>query len=444
MISLPTTRRFAGTVYLPGPWKLHHRAAAIYDSVAETMQGGNMAQPTSLEGLRKCWQKQWRANVSWLVPAFFLATLAACEQQKTPPPPPVPEVIVATVAPQVTPLTSDIVAEIKAYREVELRPQVSGIVTKKYFQPGQRVKEGQLLFTIDTRNYDEAVTNAQANLAEAEANLARVRQDVERYKPLLPDNAIPRQTYDQTVAQERQFKAVVDARRSALASTKLQRSFADVRSPISGQIGLQQIEVGGLAAAGQTLLATVSTLDPVAAYFNIAEVDYLALVRRAGGDAESAHSKHTAEHPIQLLLADGSVYAHPGEFDFADRALNPATGTLALRAIFPNPESLLRPGMNVRVRVVYDVAEHAILVPQRSVTELLGKYFVTVVDAEDKVEQVAVTPGPRVGDLWVIQSGLKGGERVVTDGLQAVKPGMVVKPVAAPQSGNAVAPDPQP
>ncbi len=403
-----------------------------------------MARPASLRELRHDRQTQWRWKASRLAPLLLLAGLSGCEQQKALPPPPVPEVIVQTVAAQATPLASDIVAEIKAYREVELRPQVSGIVTKKYFQPGQRVKEGQLLFTIDTRNYDEAVTNAQANLAEAEANLARVRQDVERYKPLLPDNAIPRQTYDQTVAQERQFKAVVDARRSALASTKLQRSFADVRSPISGQIGLQQIEVGGLAAAGQTLLATVSTLDPVAAYFNIAEVDYLALVKRAGGDAESAHAKHNAEHPIQLLLADGSVYAHPGEFDFADRALNPATGTLALRAIFPNPESLLRPGMNVRVRVVYDVAEHAILVPQRSVTELLGKYFVTVVDAEDKVEQVAVTPGPRVGDLWVIQSGLNGGERVVTDGLQSIKPGMVVKPVSAQRTSDPIVPDSKP
>ncbi len=402
-----------------------------------------MAGATSRRRFSNYRDAPWRVHLSWLTPLLLLATLTGCDQKKALPPAPVPEVLVVTVAPQATPLSSDIVAEIKAYREVELRPQVSGIVTKKYFQPGQRVKEGELLFTIDTRNYDEAVVNAQANLAEAEANLARVRQDVERYKPLLPDNAIPRQTYDQTVAQERQFKAVVDARRSALASTKLQRSHADVRSPISGQIGLQQMEVGGLATAGQTLLATVSTLDPVVAYFNIAEVDYLALVKRAGGIADAAHSQHTPERPIELLLADGSIYAHPGKFDFADRALNPATGTLALRAIFPNPENLLRPGMNARVRVVYDVAEHAILVPQRSVTELLGKYFVTVVDGDDKVEQIPVTAGPRVGDLWVIQSGLKGGERVVTDGLQSVKPGMIVKPVPTEEIAQPAVPDPK-
>ena len=363
-------------------------------------------------------------RVCGLLTAILL--LAACKPKPEVVAPPAPQIPVVVVAPQTTPLSVDIVAEIKAFREVELRPQVSGIVARKYFEPGQRVSEGALLFTIDTRAYDEAVVNARANLAEAQANLARVRQDVARYQPLLADNAIPRQTYDQTVAQEQQFKAVVDARRSAVATAELQRSYADVRSPISGQIGLQQVEVGGLATAGQTVLATVSTLDPVAAYFNIAEVDYLAFVKRAGADGSDA--RENADRKIELLLADGSLYAHRGKFDFADRALNPATGTLALRAIFSNAENLLRPGMNARVRIVYDVANAAILVPQRAVTELLGKYFVTLVDHDNRIEQVAVTPGPRIGDLWVISAGLKSGDQVVTDGLQTVKPGMTVVP----------------
>ena len=360
--------------------------------------------------------------------ALTALALAACGTKTAPVAPPTPEVPVIVAAPQTTPLSMDLVTEIKAFREVELRPQVSGIVAKKYFAPGQKVKEGDLLFTIDTRPYDEAVINARANLAEAQANLARVRQDVARYQPLLKDNAIPRQTYDQTVAQEQQYKAIVDARRSAVATAELQRTYADVRSPISGQIGLQQVEVGGLASAGQTVLATVSTLDPVAAYFNIAEVDYLAFVKRVGANPNSAKAQENVGRPIQLLLADGSVYGHTGQFDFADRALNPATGTLALRAIFSNAENLLRPGMNARVRIVYDVADNAILVPQRAVTELLGKYFVTVVGADHKIEQVAITTGPRIGELWVVQSGLKGGEQVVTDGLQTVKPGMDVIP----------------
>jgi membrane fusion protein (multidrug efflux system) len=315
---------------------------------------------------------------------------------------------------------------------------VSGVIARKVFEPGQRVKEGDLLFTIDPRSYDEAVINAKANLAEAQANLARVRQDIVRYQPLLADNAIPRQTYDQTVAQERQYKAIVEARRSNVASAAVQRGYADVRSPISGQIGLQQIEVGGLATAGQTVLATVSTQDPVAAYFSVSEVNYLGFARKNGTVAAGADGQVSVP-PVDLILADGTVYSHRGTIDFADRALSSATGTLQLRAVFSNSESLLRPGMNARVRIVNEVEKDAILVPQRSVTELLGKYFVSVVGADNKVEQVAVTTGPRLGEFWVIRSGLKGGDVVITDGLQTAKAGQVVVPRPIPES-DVVAP----
>lgn len=334
-----------------------------------------------------------------------------------------PEVIVQTLTPQNTPLTLDIVSEVKAFREVELRPRVSGMVIKQNFMPGQKVKEGDLLFVIDPRAYDEAVIDAQAKLAESEAVLARARQDVERYKPLLPDNAIPRQTYDQAVAFEQQNRAIVQARRAALEKTRLDRSYAEVRSPVSGQIGLQKIEVGALASAGQSVMATVSTLDPAIAYFSIPETDYIAFARRL------KKTPQDASMPIQLILADGSIYDQPGRIDFTDRALNPATGTLALRAIFPNPTGLLRPGMNTRVRVVYEVAQNALLVPQKAVTEMLGKQFATVIIDGDKVEQRPIRTGARLGDRWVIEEGLKPGERVVIEGLQKARPGTVVKPV---------------
>lgn len=334
-----------------------------------------------------------------------------------------PEVIVQTLTPQNTPLTLDIVSEVKAFREVELRPRVSGMVIKQNFMPGQKVKEGDLLFVIDPRAYDEAVIDAQAKLAESEAVLARARQDVERYKPLLPDNAIPRQTYDQAVAFEQQNQAIVQARRAELEKTRLDRSYAEVRSPVSGQIGLQKIEVGALASAGQSVMATVSTLDPAIAYFSIPETDYIAFARRL------KKTPQDASMPIQLILADGSIYDQPGRIDFTDRALNPATGTLAVRAIFPNPTGLLRPGMNTRVRVVYEVAQNALLVPQKAVTEMLGKQFATVIIDGDKVEQRPIRTGARLGDQWVIEEGLKPGERVVIEGLQKARPGTVVKPV---------------
>ena len=356
--------------------------------------------------------------------AVFL--LAACS--KAPPAASVkpPEVSVFTVQSGATELSTDIVSEVRAYREVELRPRVSGLVTHIDFKPGQRVKEGDRLFRIDPRVFEEGVINARANLAEAEANLVRVQQDIARYKPLLPDNAIPRQVYDQAVATEKQLRAVVASRRAGLATAELERGYTDVRSPITGRIGLQRVEVGGLASAGQTVLATVSTLDPVAVYFNVSERDYLAFARRQQAAREAG--KAPVDRPIQLLLPDGSLHPSPGTLDFTDRALTSGTGTLAVRAIFANPDQLLRPGMNARVRIVYDVAQDALLVPQRAVTEMLGKYFLTVVGEGDKVEQRPVTPGPRIGDQWLIESGLKAGDRVVVDGLQSARPGTVVVP----------------
>lgn len=354
-----------------------------------------------------------------------LLGLAACKEEAKPVAAPLPEVVVQTVVAQTTPLTVDLVSEIKAYREVDLYPRVSGQIVKQTFKPGQKVKEGELLFSVDPRAYDEAIIDAQAKLAESEAVLSRTRQDVERYKPLLPDNAIPRQTYDQAVATEQQNAAVVQARRAALEKVRLDRSYADVRSPIAGQIGLQKVEVGGLATAGQTVLATVSTLDPVVAYFSIPEVDYINFARR------HLTVKREGKSPIELLLADGSTYAQSGTLDFADRALNPATGTLTLRAVFPNPDGLLRPGMNTRVRIVYEVAQNALLIPQKAVTELLGKQFASVVVAGDKVEQRPIRTGARIGEQWLVEEGLKAGERIVVDGLQKAKPGAVVKPLAA-------------
>ena len=357
-----------------------------------------------------------------LLPLLFLG-LAACKGEMTPAAAPPPEVTVQTLTGQTTPLTVEIVAEIKAFREIDIYPRVSGQVIKQFFKPGQYVKEGELLFSIDPRAYDEAMIDAQAKLAESEAVLSRARQDVERYKPLLPDNAIPRQTYDQAVASEQQNAAVTTARRAGLEKAKLDRSYADVRSPISGQIGLQKIEVGALASTGQTVLATVSTLNPVLVYFSIPEVEYITFAKRF------LQQKRSDSAPIELILADGTTYDQTGKIDFADRAINSATGTLSLRAVFPNPQSLLRPGMNARVRVVHEVAQNALLIPQRAVTELLGKQFASVVTSDNKIEQRPIRTGARIGELWLVEDGLKTGERIVIDGLQKARPGSIVKPV---------------
>jgi len=371
-----------------------------------------------------------KMNVITLVIGLSLALLfsqGAGAATPTPAPPP-PEVTVMTINPEPARLSIDIVGEIKAYREVELYARVSGNLLEIHFQPGQKVAEGDLLFVIDPGPYQTSLSNAEANLAQALASLARVNQDVERYKPLLPDNAIPRQVYDQTVAQAEQEEAVVASKRAAVERARLDLEYTRVKSPLSGRIGLQKVEVGALVTAGQTPLANVATLDPVVVYFSISETDYLSYARQKKEAAAQGETRGS-ELPVELVLADGGVYGLPGRIDYSDPAVNPTTGTLTLRALFDNPDDLLRSGMNSRVRIYYSDLAEAILVPQRAVTETLGRYFITVIGADNRAELRPVRLGVRRGESWLVEEGLRQGERIVVDGVQKARPGMAVTPI---------------
>ena len=344
-----------------------------------------------------------------------------------------PEVTVMTVSPQSARLSLDIVGEVKAMREVELRPRVTGTITAIAFEPGREVKEKDLLFTIDPVPYEVALANARAGLAQAQASLSRVRQDIERYKPLLPDNAIPRQVYDQALAQAAQEEAVVAGRQAAVDKARLDLDYTRVTSPLTGRVGLQKVEVGTLVTAGQTPLVVVSTLDPVVVYFSISENEYLNLAKRQEPQRK-AKKKEDSDQTVDLLLADGDLYEEKGSLDYVDPTIDPTSGTLTLRAVFANPKRLLRAGMNSRVRVYYDELDAALLVPQKAVTETLGRYFLTVLDDSNKVELRSVKLGARQGDLWLVEEGLRAGERIVVDGIQKARPGMVVTPRALPGS----------
>ena len=357
--------------------------------------------------------------------------LAGCSEPEKPPAQPPPRVNVMEVVQREATVTGSAVGEVRAFREVELRPQVSGTVRSIHFKPGQRVTEGELLFVIDPRPYEASLAKEQAALADAQATLARARQDVERYKPLLPENAIPRATYDAAVAEMKSAEAAVRQRQAAIRQLRLDVQNTEVRSPVTGQIGIQQVEVGGLATAQQTVLATVSTVDPVYVEFSVTEADYVRYVRAA--EARKAAGNTARTNPVELTLPDGSEYPQRGTVAFAERAISGATGTLAVRAQFENPQRLLRPGMNVRVRLVYEQVPDALLVPQRAVTELLGRQFVTVVGEGNKAEQRPVELGERVGELWIVKSGLKPGERVIVDGTQKAPPGTVVAPTLVKQ-----------
>jgi len=338
-----------------------------------------------------------------------------------------PEVTVIMVAPQAIRLSLDIVGEVKALREVELRPRVTGTVTEITFEPGREVKEKDLLFVIDSGPYQVALANAEAGLAQAKASLSRVRQDIERYKPLLPDNAIPRQVYDQAVAQAAQEEAVVAGRQAAVDKARLDLEYTRVTSPLTGRVGLQKAEVGSLVSAGQTALVNVSTLDPVVVYFSISENDYLSYAKRREARLQAGKNEGSSQ-TVDLLLADGDIYEEKGHVDYVDPTIDPASGTLTLRAVFANPKRLLRAGMNSRVRNYYDELEAALMVPQKAVTETLGRYFLTVLDDTNKVELRSVKLGARHSDLWLVEEGLRAGERIVVDGIQKARPGMVVTP----------------
>ena len=365
--------------------------------------------------------------------------LSGCSKPPPSAPPPAVPVLAMQVIQRNATVTGELVGQVSAFREVPLRPQTTGFVQKILFEPGQNVREGQLLFVIDPRPYQAALSQAQAAVADASATLAHAKGDVARYAPLLPDNAIPRATYDAAIAAEKSAQAALSERKAAADRARLDVRNTEVRSPVTGQIGQQQVEVGGLATAGQTVLATVSTLDPVYVNFSIPEAEYVRYMKGAGSQQKAQEQARASR--IKLILPDGTVYDEAGTFDFIERAIS-STGTLGVRARFPNPNNLLRPGMNVRVLLVYDEVPNALLVPQRAVTELLGKQFVTVIGPGNKAEQRVVTLGDRVGELWIVKSGLSADDRIIVDGIQKAPPGTTVAPTMITEAQLANPPPP--
>lgn len=358
-----------------------------------------------------------------LLSAAALYALAGCGKSTGPTPGAV-EVKAVEIRPQQTQLYSDKVGEVRGSQEVDLRARVTGVLVKKHFDDGALVHEGQLLFSIDARDYRAQLASAQAQLASAEANLVRSQQDVDRYAPLLAENAISRQVYDSAVATAKQARAQVEASRAAITEARLAVEFADVRAPLTGRIGAAQVFEGGLITAGVTPLATLSRDDPAWVYFHVSEAEVLDYQRRVGTGEPGQNDRIRT---VRLQLSDGSIYPLPGHINFVARALDPTTGTFALRAEFPNPDHRLLPGLFARIRITAEDRPNAIVVPDRAVQQQLGSYFVTVVGAEDKAEMRPIKLGPRVGTRWIVDQGLKAGDKVVVEGIQKARPGAPLK-----------------
>jgi len=351
-------------------------------------------------------------------------TVISCKKQETQ----VAQVVdvkVATVIQKDVPIYYEVVGQLRGSKELEVRSRVDGYIESVNYQEGTPVKKGDLLFTIDPKPFEAALTQAKGKLAESRAQFTKASEDVKRYKPLVEQNAIPRQDYETAVAQEAAAKAVVEASLAAVEQAKLNLGYCRITAQISGLAGKAEVKVGNLVSAGQgTLLTQISTVDPIHVRAGISEADYLKflqLSKKAGVGKDTATVR-----PLELVLGDGTVHPYVGKKAFIDRNIDPTTGTLMIEAAFPNPNGDLRPGQYGRVRTILETRPNAILVPQRALQEVQDQVNIGVVGVGDTVQIRRVKAGPRVDSFRVIEEGLNAGERVVVEGIQKIRPGMKV------------------
>jgi len=379
------------------------------------------------------------ALLAALVPALGCAKAEPAQRAAEP-----PVVEVTPVIQEDVPITKEWVGTLDGYVNAEIRPQVEGYVLRRVYQEGSFVRKGAPLFEIDPRQFQAALDQAKGDLARNVAALERAQLDVARFTPLAAEKAVSQEELDNALSAQRQAQANVESARAAVERAQLNLGWTKIASPIDGIAGIAKAQVGDLVN-GQSVMTTVSTVDPIKANFSPSEGQYMSWLRpkepgsSASGDPDPGGAGGTGAVSFQLVLSDGSVYAAEGRLVLADRAVDVKTGTITVAAAFPNPDRLLRPGQFARVRAVVEVEKAALLVPQRAVSELQGVRQVTVVGSDNKVEVRAVQTGERLGALWVIEKGLAAGERIVVEGLQKVRPGLVVIPKEAPASPEKVA-----
>jgi membrane fusion protein (multidrug efflux system) len=395
----------------------------------------------------------WVSAAVLVVMLIFFAARSGAKPRAQASQPPVVEV--AQVEQRDVPVSGEWIGTLTGQVNADVKAQVTGYLLRQNYKEGSYVRNGDLLFEIDPRPFQAALDQAKGQLAQAEAQLVqeearlataeanelKSQLDVEKYGPLAKADAISKQDFDNSVQTNLANKAQVRAAKAAIGAAKAQiqanqatvetatinLNFTRIVSPIDGIAGIAQGQVGNLVSPNSGTLTTISTLDPIRDYFSVSEQEYLALTKQfssSGGE----------RWKLQLILADGSTYPHPGEFYFADRQVNQNTGAIQLAALFANPGNILRPGQYGKVRAVKRMQQNALLIPQAAVNEQQGSYVVDVVGADSKVAVRTVHVGERTPTMWVIQDGLKAGERVIVEGQQNLKPGMPVK--TKPFNGN--------
>src|SRR5229473_4466911 len=355
--------------------------------------------------------------------------VSGCNSAAGPQSPPPPEVSVMEVKTGPVTVYNEYVAQTQAPNTIEIRAQVTGLLERQAFADGARVKKGDLLYVIDQRPFESQLAQAKAGLAQAQANLVNAQQNLARNSRLIAQKAVSQQDYDTAVAQERSSAALVEAQRALLRNVELNLEFATIRASRDGFMSSSQVKPGSLITAQQTLLTTLYSSDPMWVNFSISEDRFLELqktLKHPPGD------RPDTAPPFHIRLADGSDYTFPGKLNFIDATIDQKSGTLQVRISVPNPDRVLRPGLFVRVIVAAFENPSAIRVPQQAVQELQGLKSVYVVAAGEKAEPRQIVAGFRIGNDWVVSSGLAPGDRVVVEGLGKLRPGAPVKPVLTP------------
>ena len=357
--------------------------------------------------------------------------LAACGNKESAPPPQTPEVGVVTVQPQTVPVVAELPGRTNAFLVAQVRARVDGIVMSCDFTEGTDVKAGQRLYKIDPAPYIAQLNSAKATLARAQANLATQNALVSRYKVLVGANAVSKQEFDNAVAAQGQAAADVAAGKAAVDTAQINLGYTDVVSPITGRVGISQVTPGAYVQASQaTLMSTVQQLDPV--YVDLTQSSLDGLKLRQDVQSGKLKTSGPGAAKVSLILEDGKTYSEPGKLQFSDVTVDQATGSVTIRAIFPNKDRVLLPGMFVRARIEEGVNENAFLVPQIGVThDPKGQAVALVVGADNKVVPHQLTTSGTQGQDWIVEGGLQAGDRVIVQGVDKVRPGATVKAVPA-------------
>jgi RND family efflux transporter MFP subunit len=367
--------------------------------------------------------KKTEANM--LLVATVLLWFSGCRAKPhAMPPPPTVEVVAVTRAD--VPIYHEWIGTLDGLVNATIRAQVTGYLIAQDYREGDPIKKGDLLFEIDPRPFQATLDQANGLLAQAEARLGKTELDVKRYAPLVRDKAISQEEYDDAVQANLEAKAAVLSAKAQVEQAQLNLDFTKIVSPIDGIASIAKGQIGDLVGPATGELTTVSTIDPIKAYYSVTEQAYINFANLFA--SESERTERLKQLEIQLILADGTIYPQAGNIFAPDRQIGTTTGALRVEGRFPNPAHLLRPGQFVRVRVKFDIRHGALMVPQQAIAELQGAYQVAVVDADKKVHIQPVHVGERSGNFWIIESGLAPGQSVVVEGLQKVRDGVAVNP----------------